>query len=811
MKKLIDEYVDGQEKILAEQKIADAKVNLTLSDEEYKQASEEYAKVTKEYNSACEQLIKARENLERLQKTGKNGYNAEEYEKAVSTYNELNKKTDELASQQVELQNSTNKLSKSRQKQQGIINTLTKFLSKETKAEKDNTTAKNNNTDATKDNTEAEKKKQEQYDNSKSEMLELIQVQKQLNDGQSLSTESVLNLIEKYPQLTTAIKSTKDGYIIETDALNKLIAARIKNMQSIQAEKIAKLQAQKEETQSTYKKQITDAENKIISSKIKNADISKGTGAKSSKNSLGLDTDFVNSQLRQSTISQITKAMNNATKDIDKQIAAAEKQNAALNKLFSDIQTNGYKSGGTSTSNSTKSTTSKSYKNKEDKYKKHVEKLLETNEYKYNMGKKSESAYYATIRKIRDKYYTNTKAHQKKYESEISEIKLQLHDHAKEVAERTAEIKKQNAEKTKSKIESLENSYINGSIKSKNAYVAQLKKLQSSYIDSKTKKVKKGYEESNKLLKQAIKNASKVQKQAQAEAEKRATEKAKSTGNSKESYYDWQYNMSSQDLKAKQTLLKHYQDIDNKYYKNKKGLAEEHRQMLLKIKNLQDDIASEQKRLAEENLNNYKSNVEKQKDALTSQLDAGKIDAFKYYQKLQELNDKYYKHRTDCAEEYATLQKEINEGIRQAQEDNINNITDLAEKTNSVIEATEKLRGAEKKQKIYYDSARGFYHGTDITAVTEAKTNLYNSQKDLMQQAISLNGNLTASELSKILSNLPSFSGISLPSTTTNTSNKTVSNSFVFSGDIKTENPEDFLRQINDYVKQSGIDLMIGR
>ena len=269
--------------------------------------------------------------------------------------------------------------------------------------------------------------------------------------------------------------------------------------------------------------------------------------------------------------------------------------------------------------------------------------------------------------------------------------------------------------------------------------------------------------------------------------------------------------MSDKDLKAKQTLLKHYQDIDKYYYKNKTALAEEHRQMLLKIKNLQDDISSEQKRLSEENLNNYKSNVEKQKDALTDQFEAGELDAFAYYKKLQELNDKYYKSRKDCAEEYAELQKEINDGIRQAQEDNINNITDLAERTNSVIEATEKLRGAEKKQKIYYDSARGFYHGTDVAAVTEARTDLYNAQKDLMQQAISLNGNLNASELSKILSNLPSFSGISLPSTTTNNSNKTVTNSFVFSGDIKTENPEEFLKQINDYVKQSGIDLMIGR
>ena len=725
-----------------------------------------------------------------------------ENDEAVSrlrdSLSDLNNKQDEVKSKMKSVNSAINK-------NKDGYNEITKAQNKQAKAAEESASATDEMTDAL-DN------QQQKIDNYKSELLELVKTQKQLNEGQSLSTDSVLTLIEKYPQLASAIRSTKDGYVVEQAALNSLIQTRIENIKQIQEEKIATLEKQKAENDASYNSRINAIKNKQVSNALK-------SGTKSTSDVFSLIKQQESGGNKMINLIKSQRDKTNAT--INSQLKTAKAQYSALSKIYNDIANGNYKTGSTSTStttssaksSTTKSSTSakKAQKSEEDNYKKHVEKLLELNEYKYNMGKKSEAQYYAYIKKIRDKYYNNTKAHQKKYASEIRDLNLQLHNYAKETAEKTAEIRKKNAETTKAKIESLENKYINGSIKSKNAYVAKLKKLQSSYIDSRTKKVKKGYEESNKLLKQAIKDASKVQKQAQAEAEKRATEKAKSTGSSKESYYDWQYNMSSQDLKAKQTLLKHYQDIDNKYYKNKKGLAEEHRQMLLKIKNLQDDIASEQKRLAEENLNNYKSNVEKQKDALTSQLDAGKIDAFAYYKKLQELNDKYYKHRKDCAEEYATLQKEINEGIKQAQEDNINNIIDLSEKTNDVIQATEKLRGAEKKQKIYYDTARGFYHGADITAVTEARTDLYNAQKDLMQQAISLNGNLTASELSKILSNLPSFSGISLPSTTTNNSNKTVSNSFVFSGDIKTENPEEFLKQINNYVKQSGIDLMIGR
>ena len=738
-----------------EQQIADTK-------EQIKQKEKEIASYQSKYDSGVT-------NKERKAFFA----NGPAVSKLKDSLNDLNKKQDEVKNKMKSVDSALSKNKKG-------YTELAKAQNKETASTSKNTNAK-------KDNTEAEEDATQKYDEAKSSLEELSEVLEKLNQGQSLSAQQVFDLIQKYPQLTQSVIATKDGYVLETEAIKKLTQARADDLKAAYAQK-------KQDNLQTYIEQQN--------AYVKKLELAWGK-TRTKKNQSG-DKDL---------FEKWTQALDNKEKNIATVEARVKKEIANYNSIMNNIAA-GTKTGSTSTStttssaksSTTKSSTSakKAQKSEEDNYKKHVEKLLELNEYKYNMGKKSEAQYYAYIKKIRDKYYNNTKAHQKKYASEIRDLNLQLHNYAKETAEKTAETRKKNAETTKTKIESLENKYINGSIKSKNAYVTQLKKLQSTYIDSKTKKVKKGYEDSNKLLKQAIKNASAIQKKADAEAEKRAAEKAKTTGSNKENYYDWTYNMSEKTLADKKALLKHYQDIDNIYYKNKSSLISEHRQMLLKIKNLQDEIANDE-------LTTYKSNVEDKKDSLKTQYESGKLDAFAYYKKLQELNDKYYKHRTDCAEEYATLQKEINDGIRQAQEDNINNITDLAEKTNSVIEATEKLRGAEKKQKIYYDSARGFYHGTDVTAVSEAKTNLYNAQKDLMQQAISLNGNLTASELSKILSNLPSFSGISLPSTTTNTSNKTVSNSFVFSGDIKTENPEDFLKQINNYVKQSGIDLMIGR
>ena len=206
-----------------------------------------------------------------------------------------------------------------------------------------------------------------------------------------------------------------------------------------------------------------------------------------------------------------------------------------------------------------------------------------------------------------------------------------------------------------------------------------------------------------------------------------------------------------------------------------------------------------------------RENIQKQIDALKEKYDLGKIGAIEYYNELQKLNDKYYKGKTKYAEEYAELEKEIQNGLKQAQEDNINTVMSLYEATNDVIEAQAKLNGASKKQKINYSSERGFYLDKDISAITDAKSDLYNAQKSLLQQTIDAGGNVTAAELSSILSNLPSFNGISLPTTTTNTSNKTVSTSFVFTGDIKTDNPQDFLKQLNTYLSQVGIEKLIGK
>lgn len=92
-------------------------------------------------------------------------------------------------------------------------------------------------TEKTKDETKAEKAWAKELktldktvDDYKSELKELISVMENLQKGTKYSTSQLLDLISKYPELTSAIRETADGYIFEADALKTLTEAKAKNL-----------------------------------------------------------------------------------------------------------------------------------------------------------------------------------------------------------------------------------------------------------------------------------------------------------------------------------------------------------------------------------------------------------------------------------------------------------------------------------------------------------------------------------------------------------------------------------------------------
>jgi TP901 family phage tail tape measure protein len=81
--------------------------------------------------------------------------------------------------------------------------------------------------------------------NYKTELKDLIGILDNVNKGTAYSTSQILDLIEKYPQLASAIHATADGYVVEAEAVKKLTQAKADNLVASAQEQLALVEAQK--------------------------------------------------------------------------------------------------------------------------------------------------------------------------------------------------------------------------------------------------------------------------------------------------------------------------------------------------------------------------------------------------------------------------------------------------------------------------------------------------------------------------------------------------------------------------------------
>lgn len=102
--------------------------------------------------------------------------------------------------------------------------------------------------DSTETLTESIEKNAKAYENAKSrlstyksELSSLLGMLKEVNSGTAYSTSQILDLIEKYPQLTNAVKLTADGYTIEAQSIEALVKqkADLMLLEAQEAEKAA--------------------------------------------------------------------------------------------------------------------------------------------------------------------------------------------------------------------------------------------------------------------------------------------------------------------------------------------------------------------------------------------------------------------------------------------------------------------------------------------------------------------------------------------------------------------------------------------
>lgn len=164
-----------------------------------------------------------------------------------------------------------------------------------------------------------------------------------VTNGQSLSSDAITDLIIQYPQLTSAIRMTADGYTIEKDALNEVRLAKIKKAQS-------DLLAERDSTKITLSNSISRITAYGIElsnintlaqakSKIANIDFNKFQETTNPKSGLA-DTLGITTTIGSSFIENKKKQEDAAVDGLRSAITEAEKTSSAQLKLLSDMLNN---------------------------------------------------------------------------------------------------------------------------------------------------------------------------------------------------------------------------------------------------------------------------------------------------------------------------------------------------------------------------------------------------------------------------------------------------------------------------------------
>ena len=137
----------------------------------------------------------------------------------------------------------------------------------------------------------------------KSELKDLIGVLDNVNKGTAYSTSQILDLIDKYPQLASAIHETADGYIVEAEAVRELSKAKAEELVASAKAQLSVLKAEYGamspydiEPDSEYNKRRRQVEQQIamyqqIADDVSSGNIYYGSSGSSSSGASGSSSD----------------------------------------------------------------------------------------------------------------------------------------------------------------------------------------------------------------------------------------------------------------------------------------------------------------------------------------------------------------------------------------------------------------------------------------------------------------------------------------------------------------------------------------
>lgn len=147
----------------------------------------------------------------------------------------------------------------------------------------------------------------------------------------------------------------------------------------------------------------------------------------------------------------------------------------------------------------------------------------------------------------------------------------------------------------------------------------------------------------------------------------------------------------------------------------------------------------------------------------------GEISAEEYYNRLTDINRRYYANRAQYLEEYRKLEETVYSGMKKQQEEQLSNMKSLLDRIEAVKNAQRELENAQNQKMTVYSSAAGFRTEQNASAIEKASTTLQSKQLELasvLQSKYGMDVNVPQIGAAELTSLLPNLSGIRIPTAT---------------------------------------------
>lgn len=227
----------------------------------------------------------------------------------------------------------------------------------------------------------------------------------------------------------------------------------------------------------------------------------------------------------------------------------------------------------------------------------------------------------------------------------------------------------------------------------------------------------------------------------------------------------------------------------------------------------------------------YKQAAEAEISALEHEFKMGKMLAEEYYNRLDELNRKYYLNKYEYLSDYQKYEEKIYAGLEKIQEERISAAKSLESSLVAVKKAQDELTNANNQQVNVYSAAAGYHAELNSTAISKAQQSLFEKEQalsEILSKTAALGGlnaaAINASALPNLRMLLPDLSGLRLPGASGSTTNTEKNVQISYSPEITIQGnataedvqrlkdtlEQQFNKLINDYINKEYNSTLIG-